>query len=112
MNINKAEDLKKIDYVKRWGPDGTVYTQTITINKHLKDNFNALLNNPEYKSNLTQYEKSNAEELKDGVNYTNLTTSSLLIEYIKINIYAFKNKDNNFYRLKGDRQRNTIIKVI
>ena len=40
--------INAINYQKHWGNDGTVYRQTITINKKLMDKYNNLLKK-EYK---------------------------------------------------------------
>lgn len=99
----------KVNYNKNFGVDGTVYTQTITIGKDIMEGFNKIVREKKEKlskKNEDMKEKCYLEELKEGNNYTYLTTLSCFIEYYKNKIVT---KDDD---LKRVLYRNTIIKVI
>lgn len=102
----------KINYLKNWGKDGTVYDQTVTIDKTLMEQFNNyildLKTNIDLKFTLKHTYSENDLKIKSvdylttGFNYTNLIVLNLFI--------VFCQKNNiDITRLL---YRNTIIKVI
>lgn len=103
----------KVNYFKKWGNDGTCYTQTITINKDIMFKFNNYvkkeknkLNNKKIYSNDEMRILYYLETLESGINYTTLTTLRQFIYFYSIYI---SKKDKNFKRIL---YRNTIINVI
>ena len=105
-----------INYCKQWGNDGTVYTQTIKINKKMAEKFNAYIQ--ELKQEATKkFVFSNAdmkilyylEELKEGKNYTTLSQKDYFIAFYLKEIYEAPKKDRDFERILD---RNTIFEVI
>ncbi len=102
----------KINYLKNFGSDGTVYTQTITIEGNLIKNFNKMV---EEKKEEVFKKKIYTEEdlkmldylnfLKLGNNYLSLTTLSYFIKYCFENIPDLQFK-------KRIKWKNTIIKVV
>ena len=106
----------KINYQKKWGNDGTVYTQTIKINKDMANKFNKYIT--EIKKTLVgKFIYSNQdmkimyylETLENKINYTHLTTLEYFITfYLENYIYGAK-KDKNFERIL---YRNTIIEIV
>lgn len=106
----------KINYLKEWGKDGTVYNQTITIEKEHIKKFNEIVKEEkETKSKKFIFTNEDMdilyglEELKEGKNYTNLTTLSYFIWFYKNYIHKSSEKDKDFERILW---RNTIINVI
>lgn len=106
----------KVNYKKEWGYDGTVYTQTITIDKKYIDDFNFMvqreketINNKMILSSADMKILYYLEELKEGKNYTSLTTLDYFIQYYKKYIYVPPKKDKDFERILW---RNTIINVV
>ena len=105
----------KVDYKKHWGKDGTVYSQTITlekdflkyINKNIDYYFNA---SSEVKETIadsigfsTYYDYYLEKlDLKEEYNYLTLTQLRFIAYYL------YKNN----YDLKRVLHRNTIIKVV
>ena len=102
--------INAINYQKHWRNDGTVYRQTITINKKLMDKYNNLLKK-EYKRLKEQRIFSNEDMkikyytflLKKWSNFLHLTW----LYYFWNIVLQYKIDTKN--RLKLDR--NTIIKV-
>lgn len=102
----------KINYIKKFGNDGTVYNQTITIEENLIKNFNKMV---EVKKRETAKKKIYTDEdlkilnyldfLKLGNNYSNLTTLKYFINYCFENIPDLQSR-------KRIKWRNTVIKVI
>jgi hypothetical protein len=104
----------KVDYKKRWGTDGTVYDQTITLNK---DFIKYINKNIKYYHNATdevkeiitknigfsKYYDCYLEELDTtkNINYLYITQLQFIYYYLSINNYDVK-------RVK---LRNTIIKT-
>lgn len=111
------KDLK-INYFKKWGNDGTVYTQTIKTTKEIAKKFNEYVK--ELKEEATKkfilHDEDMKilyylEELKDGVNYTRLTTLNYFKTFYIKNVYAPKapKRDLDYERILW---RNTIIEVL
>jgi hypothetical protein len=106
----------KVNYQKKWGNDGTVFTQTIKIDKDMAEKFNKYV--VEIKdevvkkfiySNEDMKILSYLEPLLDNINYTSLTTLNHFRNfYLKNYIHGAK-RDKNFERIL---YRNTIIEVI
>lgn len=106
----------KINYFKEWNNDGTVYTQTITIEKKYIEKFNELVRAKREeisKKFIISGEEmkilSYLEELQEGKNYTHLTTLDFFMKFYLKYIYEPPKKDKDFERILW---RNTIIKVI
>lgn len=121
----------KVNYRKNWGNDGTVYTQTIKTTKEIAKKFNEYikeLKEETAKKSILHDEDMKIlyylEELKDGMNYTGLTTLEYFKTFCIKNIYASKAPKRNLStveRLAILRQvkpyerilkRNTIIEVL
>lgn len=106
----------KVNYFKEWGEDGTVYNQTITIEKEHIEKFNEFIRaekqEVENKKVITSDELKTLmylNELTEGKNYTTLTTLRNFIYYYRLHIYnPYKDEKD----LKRILNRNTIIKVI
>ena len=111
----------KINYRKNFDNTGTVYNQTITINKELAEKFNKYISDIK---NRINYKKTwDNEDLKiscyltmleintlfETLNYINLTTLNYFIKFYLKTIYNPPKKDKDFERIKW---RNTIIKVV
>lgn len=106
----------KINYQKKWGNDGTCYTQTIKIDKDMAEKFNKYV--VEIKDSVVKkFIYNNAdmkimcylEPLLEGVNYTHLTTlEHFHTFYLKNYIHGAK-RDKNFERIL---HRNTIIEIV
>lgn len=120
--INK-DRMIKVNYLKEWGNDGTVYTQTITIDKKTATEFNKFIK--EVKKEIAKkfiYDSADMKvlsyvnELKEGKNFTHLTELDYFKAFIIKNVYmplVYKygiKKDKNIERILINR--NTIIKVI
>lgn len=106
----------KVNYLKEYGTDGTVYNQTITIEKEYLDKFNEIVNNEKIEINkkflLSSYDMkilSYLENLKEGKNYVTLTTLDYFIKFYRKFIYIPIKDDKNFQRILW---RNTVIKVV
>ena len=106
-----------IDYKKHYGNDGTVYNQTIKIDKWLKEYHNNYLlklkieTDNNFIKNHSYNDKDliikSIEYLENGINYTNLIQLDIFLQVIdelNHNGYNF-----NFKRILW---RNTIIKII
>lgn len=105
-----------VNYQKEWGNDGTVYSQTITIKKEIAKKFNNYikqLKEEAHKKFILSNEDMKTlyylEEVKEGKNYTHLTTLNYFTSFYLKHIYTPPKKDKNFERIL---YRNTIIKVI
>lgn len=106
----------KINYQKKWGNDGTVYTQTIKIDKDMAEKFNKYI--MEIKETLVgKFIYSNEdmkimsclETLENKMNYTTLTTLNYFKTfYLKNYIHGAK-RDKDFERIL---YRNTIIEIV
>ena len=106
-----------VNYIKKWGKDGTCYSQTIKIDKWIAEEFNILLNNKkiEIDNNFLKNHCYSDNDLKiksidflwQGTNYTNLIHLDIFLELI--NILNKKGYNFDFKRLL---YRNTIIEVI
>lgn len=105
----------KINYLKEWGNDGTVYNQTITIDMETAKKFNEFIR----KLKLVACKKfiySNEdmkilyylEELKEGKNFTGLTELDYFMKFYLKEIYEPPKRDRDYERILN---RNTIIKV-
>ena len=107
----------KVDY-KRHSKDGTIYDQTITIDKNFMELYNNFLLDKKIKIDNNFFKKHiySEEDLKiksinyleKGSNFTNLIQLRLLLEFI-INYNKNNNNKIDFKRIKT---RNTIVKVI
>ena len=107
----------KVNYIKRWGNDGTCYRQTIKIDKTLMEQFNLYLAElkEQVKVNFAKnrcYTENDLkiqslEFLRRGVNYTNLIHLSLFLQLI--NVLNKNGKNIDFKRILW---RNTIMEVI
>lgn len=108
----------KIDYKKHWGNCGTVYSQTITIDKKTMEDYNNYISDLKTKVDLEFLKKHSYSEqdlkiksidyLEKGVNFTNLIHLQLFIEFYNKNI----RKDYFDKDIKRVLWRNTIIKVV
>lgn len=107
----------KVDYKKKWGKDGTVYCQTITIDEKMAVKFNEYVE--ELKNKIIDKFMVDDNEIKilynletlenyDN-NYTNLTTLDYFIKFYLKYVYEAPKKDKDFERIKW---RNTIIKIV
>lgn len=105
-----------IDYKKHFGPGGTVYRQTITINDKMAIKFNKYLQKEKEKiiNNFIytneQLDLLSIEPLEMGANYTHLPTINHFTTFYVKNFINGPKKDKNFQRILFDR--NTIINVI
>lgn len=109
-----------INYRKTWGNNGTVYNQTITINKDIAEKFNRYV--LDIKNQINNKKSWNDKDLKifcylkmleintlfETLNYINLTTLDYFIKFYLKTIYEPPKRDKTFERIKW---RNTIIKV-
>lgn len=93
----------KINYIRRWGDNGTCYRQTIKLNKEESKILNeAIKQELKEIENLRQYtsrqmtKKTYMKELKQGLNYITLITVELMLS-----LFGYNEK-----RLK---YRNTIV---
>ena len=109
----------KINYLKKYGTDGTVYNQTITIDIETAKMFNDYIKMKKMQVEQAFKEKrtySNEdmkilyylEELKEGKNYTHLTTLDYFMNFYLKCIYEPPKKDKTYERILW---RNTIINV-
>lgn len=106
-----------IDYKKHYGNDGTVYTQTIKIDKWLKEYYNNYLlklktevDNNFIKTRLYSDKDltiKSIEYLENGINCTNLIQLDIFLQVID-------ELNNNGYNFDFKRilWRNTIINVL
>ena len=111
----------KINYKKNYENNGTVYNQTITIDKEFAKKFNRYILDIKYKINNKK--SWSDEDLKifcylkmleintqfETLNYINLTTLDYFMKCYLTAIYEPPKRDKNFERIKW---RNTIIKVL
>ena len=107
----------KVNYIKRWGDNGTCYTQTIKIDNDLKNLYNDYLKRLQ-NDIANDFKKTHVysnmdikilslEPLQTIVNYTNLIHLGLFLELInELNLRGY---NIDFKRIK---YRNTIIEVI
>ena len=101
-----------IDYKKHYGNDGTVYDQTVTIDKNTMEEYNHFINDLKTEIDLNFMKTHTYSEndlkiksidfLEKGVNFTNLIHLNLFI------VFCQKTK-RDITRLL---YRNTIIKVV
>ena len=106
----------KINYQKKWGYDGTVYTQTIKIDKDMAEKFNkyvtkikeTLVDKFIY-SNEDMKIMSYLEPLLNDVNYTTLTTLNYFKTFYLENYIHGAKRDKDFERIL---HRNTIIEIV
>ena len=105
-----------INYKKEWSNDGTVYNQTIKVNKKIMKDFNKYIKikkeavqNKHILSNEDMKILYYLEYIEEGKNYTTLTTLDYFIKFYWHNIYIPPKKDRTFERMLW---RNTIIQVI
>ena len=106
----------KVNYIKKYGKDGTVYNQTLTINFDIAFNFNKYVN--ELKEETATHFYYTNEDLKildylETINFynptfTNLTTLTHFIEFYKKNYINGPQKNKFFERIK---RRNTCFIV-
>lgn len=105
----------KINYQKHYGPTGTVYNQTITINDKMATEFNKYLEEKKEETSKKfiytneDMQLFTAESLDLGINFTNLRTLDQFIAFYHKNYINGPKKDKFFERLL---YRNTIIQVI
>lgn len=102
----------KVDYKKHWGNNGTVYDQTITIDKTTMEEYNNyicdLKTNIDFKFTKKHVYSENDLKIKSidylekGINFTNLIHLNLFIVFCQ-------KTERDIKRLK---YRNTIIKVV
>lgn len=107
----------KIDYKKHFGNDSTVYTQTIKINKWLKEYYNNYLLKLKIKTDENFFKNHSYSEndlkiksieyLENGINYTNLIQLDIFLQVINE-----LNKNGYNFNFKRLLWRNTIIIVI
>ena len=109
----------KVNYMKKWGTDGTVYNQTITIDFDMAFKFNQYVdkiktqteNNIKKNRIMTDGESkimTYLEPLNMTTNYTNLTTLQFFMMFYGT-YYCKKNvKDKEFDRVL---YRNTIFEI-
>lgn len=106
----------KINYQKKWGNDGTVFTQTIKIDKDMAEKFNKYivkLKDEAVKKFICEEKDMKIiyylEPLLNNVNYTTLTTLQYFVNfYLKNYIHGAK-RDKDFERIL---YRNTIIEIV
>lgn len=106
----------KINYFKHFGNDGTVYRQTIKIDKWIMDYYNNYLNDLKTNINKQFSEKrcytdndlkiKYLEPLKKGINLTNLIHLDVFLQVIND-----LNKQGYNFDFKRILYRNTIIEV-
>lgn len=106
----------KVNYQKKWGNDGTVYTQTIKIDKDMAEKFNKYVTKIK-ETLIGKFIYSNEdikilsylETLENKMNYTTLTTLNHFHNfYLKNYIHGAK-RDKDFERIL---YRNTIIEIV
>lgn len=107
----------KVDYKKRWGENGTCYSQFITIDSWIMAEYNNYLNKLKkeiennFKLKKTYSEKDlnikSIDFLKKGINFTNLIHLDIFL--MLLNELNKKGYNFNFKRVL---YRNTIIKAI
>jgi hypothetical protein len=107
----------KINYFKKWGNDGTCYTQMIKIDKWLKEYYNNYLMNLKYEIDKKYFEThcysdndlkiKSIDYLDNGINFTNLIHLNVFLQVI--NELNKKGYNLDFNRILW---RNTIIEVI
>lgn len=106
----------KVNYIKKYSKNGTVYNQTLTINFDMAWNFNKYVN--ELKEKISDHFYYTNEDLKildylETINFynptfTNLTTLDYFIEFYKENYINGPQKNKFFERIK---RRNTCFIV-
>lgn len=107
----------KINYLKHSGNNGTIYTQTIKIDKWLMKYYNKYLNNlkidveKQFSKKRCYSEKDlkikSLDYLKKGINLTNLTQLDVFLQVIND-----LNKQGYNFDFKRILYRNTIIEVL
>lgn len=98
----------KINYLKRYGTDGTIYNQTITIDKNIMGKFNEYITRIKAIRKSQRYSTIYIETLQEGINYISLTTLDYFMKFYLHNIYEPPKKDKTYERILW---RNTIINV-
>ena len=105
-----------INYKKQWGNDGTFYNQTIKTSKEVAKKFNKYVQELKEKASQKFIFDNNdmkilyyLEELKEGKNYTTLTTRDYFMGFYIRNIYEPPKRDKDYERIID---RNTIIEII
>lgn len=109
----------KVNYLKEWGNDGTVYNQTITIDIETAKMFNQYIQMKKQQVEQSFKEKKTysnedmkilyyLEEIKEGKNFTSLTELDYFMKFYLHNIYEPPKRDKNYERILN---RNTIINV-
>lgn len=106
----------KVNYLKHIGNNGTIYNQTIKIDKWIMEYYNNYLNNlkididkqflEKYCYNDNDLKVKSLEYLKEGTNFTNLIHLSIFLQVIN----DLNNQGYNF-DFKRVLYRNTIIEV-
>lgn len=106
-----------INYLKHFGNNGTVYRQTIKIDKWLMDYYNNYLNNLKMDIDKHFTEKhcysendlkiKSLEPLKKGTNFTNLIHLDVFLQVIND-----LNRQGYNFDFKRILYRNTIIEVL
>ena len=107
----------KVNYIKRWGKDGTVYNQTIKINKSMASEFNKYIKELKIISQNKHIFTDEDLQILDSLEffdnkfiYGNLPTLNYFINFYVKN-YIIQNaakKDKDFERIK---YRNTIFEI-
>ena len=106
----------KINYKKNYGNNGTVYNQTITIDKEFAEKFNRYI--LDVKNNINYKKCWSDEDLKifcylkmleintqfETLNYINLTTLDYFIKYYLKTIYEPPKKIGILKELSGEIQ--------
>lgn len=109
----------KVSYLRNWDNSGTLYNQTITIDKETGVKFNnyveTLWKQDKEKLNKTHVQDNEMAQrdmylkrLALGVNYTYLTTLDYFMKFYLHEIYEPPKKDKSYERILN---RNTIIIV-
>lgn len=112
--------IYKINYVKRWGTDGTCYHQTIKIDNELKEAFNIYLMGLKQQADKNYFKNRSYSEydlkikgldyLNNGINYTNLIHLGVFNQLVKyLNDSPLINEKIDTKRII---QNNTIIEVL
>lgn len=107
----------KVNYLKHIGNNGTIYNQTIKIDKWIMEYYNNYLNNLKIDIDKQFLEKhcyndndlkvKSLEYLKEGTNFTNLIHLNIFLQVIN----DLNKQDYNF-DFKRILYRNTIIEVL
>ena len=107
----------KVNYLKHIGNNGTIYNQTIKIDKWIMEYYNNYLNNlkididkqflEKYCYNDNDLKVKSLEYLKEGTNFTNLIHLNIFLQVIND-----LNKQGYNFDFKRILYRNTIIEVL